>query len=135
MKTTLTIEVEFDETLTDAESVATAADKLLETALSTPDILAEYGDPKFGEFLTPEAPKKKGVIYESVFVVKVLTDEPLDGYIGLGDLAIIGEEEGVVSVKETHSGKLEGKEAADACYAAGSEPAYFQMDEDGNVDE
>jgi len=55
MKTQLQIEVEFDPTVTDAESLASAADRLLRTALSTPNILDEYGDPKFGEFFVDQA--------------------------------------------------------------------------------
>lgn len=52
MKTcTLTIAVAYDETITDPESLATAADTLLTTALSTPGILDDYGNPVFGEFL------------------------------------------------------------------------------------
>jgi hypothetical protein len=46
----LYVEVEFDPVLTDAESLATAMDRLMETALSTPDILADYGHPAVKEF-------------------------------------------------------------------------------------
>jgi len=46
----LTIEVQYDETATDPEAIASAADTLLETALSTPGILDEYGNPTFDEF-------------------------------------------------------------------------------------
>lgn len=46
----LYVEVEFDPAMTDAESLATAMDRLMETALSTPDIMAEYGDPAVKEF-------------------------------------------------------------------------------------
>lgn len=46
----LYIEVTYDENITDDESIATAMDKVLETALSTPDLLDEYGNPSFGEF-------------------------------------------------------------------------------------
>jgi len=49
-KTTLTIEVEYDPRVTDPDSIANAADSLLETALSTPDVLDEYNNPVFGEF-------------------------------------------------------------------------------------
>ena len=59
MKTTLSIEVEFDREQTDAESVASAADTLLQTALSTPGVLDEYGDPQFGEFLIEQATKTR----------------------------------------------------------------------------
>jgi hypothetical protein len=50
MKTeTLTIEIRFDERITDADSVGVAVDTLLETAMSTPDILEEYGNPSIGQ--------------------------------------------------------------------------------------
>ena len=41
---TLEIEVRFDSTHTDAESVASAFDQLLETVMSTPGILEDYGN-------------------------------------------------------------------------------------------
>jgi hypothetical protein len=47
---TLTIEVEYDDEITDPESLASAADILLETAVSTPGILDDYGNPKFESF-------------------------------------------------------------------------------------
>ena len=50
MKTTLNVEIEYDPEMTDAEGLACAMDRLLETALSTPDILSDYGNPKVGEF-------------------------------------------------------------------------------------
>ena len=52
-KTILTIEVEYDPRVTDPESLAIAADHLLETALSTHGIVEEYGEPRFGEFFAP----------------------------------------------------------------------------------
>ena len=51
MKTKLFIEVEFDGDQTDAESVASAADTLLQSALSTPGVLDDFGNPQFGEFV------------------------------------------------------------------------------------
>jgi hypothetical protein len=50
MKTTLTVEIEYDPAMTDEEGLACAMDQLLETSLSTPGILDEYGNPKVGEF-------------------------------------------------------------------------------------
>ena len=50
MKARLYLDVEFDESKTDAESVATALDRVLETGMSTPGVLDEYGDPTAGEF-------------------------------------------------------------------------------------
>ena len=49
-KTTLTVEIEYNPRKTDPEGLACAMDRLLETALSTPDILDEYGNPTVGEF-------------------------------------------------------------------------------------
>ena len=52
-KAILMLQVEFDPEKTDAESIAVAADRLLETALSTPGILEEYGNPTFRECYCP----------------------------------------------------------------------------------
>lgn len=46
----LRIAVEFDDENTDADGIATALDRLLETAMSTPGILDEYGDVGIGDF-------------------------------------------------------------------------------------
>jgi hypothetical protein len=54
-KTTLTVEIEYDPDLTHPDGLASAMDRLLETALSTPGIMEEYGDPRFGEFFVAPA--------------------------------------------------------------------------------
>ena len=51
---TLKIDVVFDEAKTDDESVATAMDRLMETATSTPGILDDYGEIRIGEFVVDE---------------------------------------------------------------------------------
>ncbi len=51
MKTLLTLEVEYDPSVTDPEGLATAMDRLMETVCSTPDILDDYANPSIGEFL------------------------------------------------------------------------------------
>ena len=66
MKTTLTLDVEYDDQVTDPESIASAADRLMETALSTPGIMEEYGDPRFGEFFVAPADKTRPSIDEAV---------------------------------------------------------------------
>ena len=55
MKTQLSLEIEYDPALTDPEGLASALDRLLETALSTPDLLSEYGNPVVGEFLVADS--------------------------------------------------------------------------------
>jgi len=49
-KTTLTLDVTYDDEVTDPEAIASAADRLMETVLSTPGIMEEYANPRFGEF-------------------------------------------------------------------------------------
>lgn len=46
----LVTEVEYDETLTTPEQIASALDTLIGTALLTPDVLLEEGNPSIGFF-------------------------------------------------------------------------------------
>ena len=50
MKTKLTVEIDYDPRKTDPEGLACAMDRLLETALSIPEVMEEYGSPTIGEF-------------------------------------------------------------------------------------
>jgi len=66
-KTTLTLDLDYDPEVTHPEGLASAMDRLLETALSIPQVMDEYGSPKFGEFFVagakkdrPEPDNKKG---------------------------------------------------------------------------
>ena len=52
----LTVPVTFDDAITDSDSVAAALDRMMETALSTPGILDEYGPVDVGEFLVAQDP-------------------------------------------------------------------------------
>ena len=54
MKTHLTLEIEYDASLTDPDSLAMAMNGLLETACSTPGILDDCGNPTLGHFLVAE---------------------------------------------------------------------------------
>lgn len=56
IKARLYVDVTYDPRITDGESVANALDQLMETALSTPDILDEYGNPDIGAFYVLEDP-------------------------------------------------------------------------------
>ena len=60
MKTRLLLEIDYDPAVTDPEGLACAMDRLLEMALSIPDVLEEYGNPKFGEFLVAVSPQDAG---------------------------------------------------------------------------
>lgn len=44
------IEVEFDDNVTDAETIAEALDTLMYTAMSTPGVLDDYGSVEIGLF-------------------------------------------------------------------------------------
>ena len=52
---TFTVFVSYDNDYTDPDSLVSALDRLMETALSTPGIMEEYGPVDVGEFL-PSAP-------------------------------------------------------------------------------
>ena len=52
--TTLTVEVDYDPTITDPERLASALDILLETALSTPGILEDHGNLTIHPFFAQE---------------------------------------------------------------------------------
>ena len=54
-KTTLTVDIEYDPKLTDPDGLASAMDRLLETAISTPGIMEEYANPRIGEFFVAQA--------------------------------------------------------------------------------
>ena len=57
MKTArLYVDVNYDPKVTDAEGVSEALDTLLETAMSTPEILDEYGNPEVGAFCILRTP-------------------------------------------------------------------------------
>lgn len=76
MKTaTFKIKVQYDPKSTEVDSLATALDKLLDTALSTPGILDEYGCPELGSFVMEKQDndrvqlyrcKSKGHVFESL---------------------------------------------------------------------
>lgn len=49
-RTTLTVDIQYDERRTDPDALACAMDRLMETALSTPGILDECANPTVHEF-------------------------------------------------------------------------------------
>jgi len=57
----LFVDVEYDAAVTDPESLATALDILMETVLSTPGIMDDYGDVTVGEFLPPQIAGEAGI--------------------------------------------------------------------------
>ena len=60
MKTVqMTVQVTFDEDKTDSESIASALDRLMETATSTPGVLDEYGKVSVGEFYPPQVGERE----------------------------------------------------------------------------
>jgi len=72
MKTTLTVEIEYDPTMTDPEGLACAMDRLLETALSTPGIMDEYGNPTFREFFVGKGAERGAAVAQSRAVKRLL---------------------------------------------------------------
>ena len=62
VKTTLICEIKYDPNLTDPEGLASAMDRLMETALSTPGIMDEYGVLQVGEFLVATEPGQEAEV-------------------------------------------------------------------------
>lgn len=58
-KALLALEVTYDDRATDAEALASALDTLMETALSTPGILDEYGPVDISGFFVAPAERKE----------------------------------------------------------------------------
>ncbi len=93
MKARLYLDVEFDENKTDAESVATAFDRVLETGMSTPGVLEEYGDPTVREFFvldTETARQRAAAVAERLAeraVAAGLQPEDLDELVRAPDVS------------------------------------------------
>ena len=82
-KTTLTLDVTYDDQVTDTEALASAADRLMETVLSTPGIMEEYANPRFGEFFvarsaTNPPPARPNVVVEVSGTEKALEAAGMD---------------------------------------------------------
>ena len=55
MKTaTISFEVEYDESKTDSDAVTCALQTVMETGLSTPNVLEEYGAVEIGAFMVQD---------------------------------------------------------------------------------
>ena len=61
---TLVIAITYDDDITDAGSVADAVDQLLETSMSTMDILSDYGNPYIGPAMVSEFPEEDTPVRE-----------------------------------------------------------------------
>lgn len=86
-KCTLKIRVEYDESVTDPESLAVALDRLLETALSTPGVMDDYGSVLVGEFLVDSGERcdECDADYEDMRRNGVLIEERVIGRCPHGD--------------------------------------------------
>jgi hypothetical protein len=108
MKTKLTVEIEYDPNVTDQEGLACAMDRLLETALSTPDILSEYGSPSIGEFcIAKETPTPKIVLNISGGVLQDVFSSDPAATVVLADWDCDGcdpSDDGIVEIADGHDG-------------------------------
>ena len=93
MRTTLTVDIDYDPEVTDPESIASAADRLMETILSTPGIMEEYGDPRFGEFFV--LPSTAKAEHDSSHARRRWVLYDLDGDVLLGTRAYNDHDEAV----------------------------------------
>ena len=76
----------------------------------------------------------KAKIYKSVLRVEILSEEPLPDSISLRtiDYEITNGEWSGAMDWESHNAELHGVEGVKALMDQGSDPEFFQMDEDGN---
>jgi hypothetical protein len=137
-KTTLICDVEYNPKRTDPEGLASAADRLMETALSIPEIMEEYGTPRFGEFFVacaannpPPAPPivvvevSGGVLqkaYADAAIQLVLVDWDSDGCKPAADNDIFeagGKTVYVTDMPVTPIDEIVGTDAEKALEAAG----------------
>jgi hypothetical protein len=108
-KTTLTVEVEYDSSRTDPEGLACAMDRLFETALSTPDVLEDYGNPTMGEFFvageTAASPKPKIILDISDGVLQDVFGSDLDTTVVLCDWDCEGSDPSDDAIVEIPDGR------------------------------
>jgi len=65
-----------------------------------------------------------------------LSDEEVgDMDLDLNQIQSFGETDGIIDVSRTSVQTLIGRKAANACYKLGSEPGFFQINDDGNEDD
>lgn len=74
--------------------------------------------------------------YKNVVTITVLTEEPIEDGTDLDaiheEISVggwVGSSVGIVTTE------LSGKECADALYAVGSEPGFFQLDDNGRSED
>jgi hypothetical protein len=83
--TKLEVEIRYDPNVTDPEGLACALDRLMETALSTPDILDDYGNPRIGEFFVVPQPSKWALYNDDL--KKMATSQVFDTYAEAAEAA------------------------------------------------
>lgn len=71
--------------------------------------------------------------YKRTIVLEILSEEPLSGDESL-EILHYKITEGDCSGRRVSSNQevIDGKQAADALYSHGSEPAFFMLDDEGN---
>jgi hypothetical protein len=73
-------------------------------------------------------------IYKTTYTFEVLSDEPIPNNMALEDVmreAYDGDFIGRMAPAQTPAVTLEGKPAADEIYAFGSDPGFFELDDNG----
>lgn len=106
MSCVLSVLVSYDPEITDPESLASACDSLLETALSTPGILSEYGDPSFDNFqsLLSHQPNPPDGLYQ--------VNHPSGDYMLIDPLSL------VINTFDECGNDKSSYSPGDACYRA-----------------
>jgi len=96
----LQLPVEYSVRNTDPESVATAMDQLLKTALSTPGIMSDYGPVQIGEFTV--LPDESAVRHELIALLRAAR-----AYVDTEDACASNEHQEAVKLQEEIDGVLQ----------------------------
>jgi hypothetical protein len=73
--------------------------------------------------------------YKTTFTIAVLSEEPIPGDADLAAVMHEADTGSYVAYKEKNNQEtLTGKQVADALYDAGSEPGFFMLNDDGEVE-
>lgn len=92
--------------------------------------MAIYGDGKHDNGVIAKSPKRK--FYKTVVKVEVLTEDQPAEFETLEDLSyMITEGEASGKYEVTSSRGISARKCAEALIAQGSDPEFFQLDENG----
>ena len=116
-RTTLTVEIQYNPRRTDPEGLASAMDRLMETALSIPGVMDEYDNPKMGEFFvagaTGNPPQPRPTVVVSI--AGGVLQEAYSSELAVRLLLVDWDSDGCDSGKDTGVVEVTGEHGRSRC--------------------